>query len=346
MKPLALGCNDVFRRAARGFISSRRVAGIASWLVAAVLLVVPIARAAGQGTSDGVASGTSPRGDGQRQSGGQGTVYVTPVPVWFPPTPDIHPECTGGSPGDYERRMEALDKNGPQTPPIYVWNAAQFSIMGFSKGNWPIFIDYFLEHPGTLLVVVAPDGRSPHVFLTNSAAGHTNARFQLPANMGDDLRVSQYLIVPLGKGLGLHVLGISAGPQAVGSMGIDQVSFGPNSIQISHHQKAEYSFHAIKDFKKSGVTFIRLAKSNTGEIIAADVGEKNIGSVIRDGEKKGDWDGTPKPPKEAVKQYPPEQQRWLLEPTGQHVLQVRAWFGVNEGGDWVFASSDTQVSVQ
>ena len=231
-------------------------------------------------------------------------------------------------------------------PPIYVWNAVQFSIMGFSKGNWPIFIDYVLEHPGTLLVVVAPDGRPPHVFLTNSEAGHTSARFQLPPNMGDDLRVSQYLIVPLGQGLGLHVLGISAGPQAVGSMGIDQVSFGPTSIQVAHHQKAQYSFHAIKDFKKSEVTFIRLAKANSGEIIAADVGEKSVGSVIRDGEKKGDWDGTPKPPKDAVRQYPPEQQRWLQEATGVHVLQVRAWFGVNEGGDWVFASSDTQVSVQ
>ena len=351
--PLAQGCNRFFRRAVRGFFPRRGVAGATSWLVAAMLLVLPTARAAGQNgsTSDGVATVPSTRGDGQHQStggnsGGQGTVYVTPVPIWTPPMPDLHPECAGNAPGDYERRAEALDKNGPQMPPIYVWNAVQFSITGFSKGNWPIYIDYVLEHPGTLLVVIAPDGRPPHVFLTNSDAGHTNARVQLPASMGDDLRVSQYLIVPLGKGLGLHVLGISAGPQAVGSMGIDQVSFGPNSIQIAHHQKAQYSFHAIKDFKKSGVTFIRLVKSNTGEIIAADVGEKNIGSVIRNGEKNGDWDGTPKPPKDEVKQYPPEQQRWLQEPTGVHVLQVRAWFGVNEGGDWVFASSDSQVSVQ
>ena len=351
MKPLAQGCNFFFRRAVRGFFSRRGVTGSASWLVAAVLLVLPSARAAGQGgTSDGVPTVPSTQGDGQQRgtqtdgnSGNRGTVYV---PVWTPPLPDLHPECAGNSPGDYERRAEALDKNGPQMPPIFVWNAAQFSIMGFSRGNWPIYIDYVLEHPGTLLVVIAPDGRSPHVFLTNSEAGRTNARFQLPPNMGDDLRVSQYLIVPLGKNLGLHVLGISAGPQAVGSMGIDKVSFGPNSIQISHHQKAQYSFHAIKDFKKSGVTFIRLVKSNSGEIIAADVGEKNVGSVIRDAEKNGDWDGTPKPPKDAVKQYPPEQQRWLQEPTGQHVLQVRAWFGVNEGGDWVFASSDSQVSVQ
>lgn len=348
MMPLAQGCNRFFRRAARGFFSRR---GAATWLIAAVLLVLPTARADGQntGTSDGVATVPATHGDGQQRgnqtdgNSGRSTVYV---PVWTPPLPDLHPECAGNAPGDYERRAEALDKNGPQMPPIYVWNASQFSIMGFSKGNWPIYIDYILEHPGTLLVVVAPDGRAPHVFFTNSEAGHTSARLQLPATMGDDLRVSQYLIVPLAKGLGLHVLGVSAGPQAVGSMGIDQVSFGPNSIQTAQHQKAQYSFHAIRDFKKSEVTFIRLAKASTGEIIAADVGGKSVGAVIRDGEKKGDWDGTPKPPKDAVKQYPPEQQRWLQEPTGQHVLQVRAWFGVNEGGDWVFATSDTQVSVQ
>ena len=311
------------------------------------LLLLPVSRAAGQLSSRGSSSDTPNRNsDGPTNpTSPPGNVGIIGGPGWFPiPTPNPHPACN--APGDYERRAEMLDKNGPQMPAIYTWNASQFSIMGFSKGNWPVFIDYSLEHAGTLLVVVAPDGRQPHVFLTNSGDGRTNTRFQLPASMGDDLRVSVYLIVPLDKNLGLHVFGISAGEKAVGSMGIDQVVFGPKTIQISQHQKAQYSFHAIKDFKKTSVTFIRLAKSNTGEIVAADVGDRTEGSVIRDGEKKGDWDGTPKPPKDALKQYLPEQQRWLLAPTGQHVLQVRGWFGANEGGDWVFASSDDQVSVE
>ena len=95
--PLAQGCNFFFRRALCGFFSRRRVTGSASCLVAAMLLVLPVARAAGLsgGTSDGVSTAPSTPSDGQRgnqtegNSGNRGTVYV---PVWTPPMPDLHPE--------------------------------------------------------------------------------------------------------------------------------------------------------------------------------------------------------------------------------------------------------------
>lgn len=338
-------------------------AGTLSSFACLATLILPFLCASGQSrTSSGSSSGnsgtygnsgnsgtytnqntTGNRGNTDNTGGNPDGIGPPPTAFWWP-DPQLHPECSLNS-GDYERRMGKLDKDGPQMPPLYVWNGPSFSIMGFANGNWPIFIDYVLEQAGILLVVVAPDGEQPATFFFNSKDGHHNMRFDLPAGMGNQLRVSEYLVQPVGTARGLHVLGISAGPKAVGSMGIDQVAFGPKSIQLAQHQKAEYTFHSIKDFKKTSVTFIRLAPSKDG-IIAADVGDKNIGSINQNGQKKGDWDGTPKLPKELVKQYPPELQKWLLIPTGLHALQVRAWFGVADGGDWVTALSDTQVAVQ
>jgi hypothetical protein len=123
------------------------------------------------------------------------------------------------------------------------------------------------------------------------------------------------------------------------------VTFAPGSIQLAQHQKAQYSFHSISDFKNTEVSFVRLAKSNSGEIIAASVGGKTMGSIAQNTSKNGDWDGSIAKA-QIVKNYPPELQKWLLAPQGQHVLQVRAWLPGKEGGDWVTALSDAIVAVE
>ncbi|HUI82966.1 MAG TPA: hypothetical protein VL240_02015 [Candidatus Binatia bacterium] len=257
----------------------------------------------------------------------------------------------GGSnvPGESERRAQLLDKQGPQVPPLY--SMSTFSVMGFSKGNWPVVVDYTLEQDSLVLVVIAPEGQKPQMFRLDGKKGHWQTRLQLPQEIGNQLRVSQYLVQTLDNNVGavspshMHINGIAAGPQAVGSIGIDQVTFAPATIQLAQHQKAQYSFHSLFDFKHTEVTFVRLAKSGNGEIIAAAVGEKSMGSIMQNERKNGDWDGSTKPP-EVVKEYPPELQKWLLAPNGQHTLQVRAWYGIKEGGDWVTALSGNIVSVE
>lgn len=162
---------------------------------------------------------------------------------------------------------------------------------------------------------------------------------------------SQYLIQTLDDKVGqvspshVHIHGIAAGPKAVGSIGIDQVTFAPGSIQLAQHQKAQYGFHSISDFKNTEVSFVRLAKSSSGEIIAASVGSRSMGSVAQNNWKNGDWDGSITKA-QIVKTYPPDLQKWLLAPQGQHVLQVRAWLPGKDGGDWVTALSDAIVVVQ
>lgn len=318
-----------------------------------------------------------------QQSSGQQTPSEPTVIVVPPPQMDMG--CTSFSsnaPGESERRAQALDKLGPQLPPLYTMST--FSIMGFSKGNWPVVIDYLLEQDSLVLVVIAPEGQKPQIFRLDGKKGHWQTRIQLPAEIGNELRVSQYLVQTLDNSVGsvspshIHIHGIAAGPQAVGSIasqtmvpqatqtahyqeaqyirnvavsqpvnaiGIDQVTFAPASILLAQHQKAQYSFHSLFDFKNTEVTFIRLAKSSDGEIIAAAVGQKSMGSIMQNARKNGDWDGSIKPP-DVVKSYPPQIQKWLLAPVGQHTLQVRAWYGAKEGGDWVTALAETIVAVE
>ncbi len=321
----------------------------------------------------------------QTTNSGQQTPSEPTVVIVPPPQMDMG--CTSfpsSTPGESERRAQALDKLGPQLPPLYTMST--FSVMGFSKGNWPVVIDYLLEQDSLVLVIIAPEGQKPQIFRLDGKKGHWQTRIQLPPEIGNELRVSQYLIETMDNSVGsvspshIHIHGIAAGPQAVGSItpthttmvppathtphlqeaqyirtvavsqpvnaiGIDQVTFAPASILLAQHQKAQYSFHSLVDFKNTEVTFIRLAKSSDGEIIAGAVGQKSMGSIVQNARKSGDWDGSSKPP-DVVKNYPPQIQKWLQAPVGQHTLQVRAWYGAKEGGDWVTALAETIVTVQ
>jgi hypothetical protein len=251
--------------------------------------------------------------------------------------------------GESEARSELLDKQGPQLPSLF--SMSSFSVMGFSRGNWPVAIDYVLEQDSLLLVIIAPEGEKPLIYRLDGKKGHWLSKIQIPAAVGDQLRVSQYLVQTLDDSLGqvspahVHMHGIAAGPRAVGSIGIDQVNFTPTSIHPSQHQKAQFSYHSISDFDDTEVSFIRLAKSSNGEIVAAAVGSKPMGSIAQNHTKNGDWDGSTKPA-DIVRNYPAQIQQWLLAPNGQHVLQVRAWLRKNHGGDFVTALSETIVAVE
>ncbi len=265
------------------------------------------------------------------------------------PMSDCHLGFGGTPKGSSEARSDLLDKQGPQLPPLF--SMSSFAVMGFSRGNWPVAIDYVLEQDSLLLVVIAPEGEKPLIYRLEGKKGHWVTKLQIPPSVGDQLQVSQYLVQTLDDSAGLispshvHIHGIAAGPKAVGSIGIDQVNFTPGSIRLDQHQKAQFSYHSISDFDDTEVSFVRLAKSNTGEILAAAVGSKSMGSIAQNHIKNGDWDGSIKPG-EAVKNFSPELQQWLLAPNGQHVLQVRAWLRKNHGGDFVTALSETIVAVE
>jgi hypothetical protein len=247
-----------------------------------------------------------------------------------------------------EARAHLLDKDGPQLPPVF--SMSSFSVMGFVKGNWPVVFDYQLERDSLLIVVIAPEGQEPIIYRLNGKAGHWQNRLSVPAAVGTNSVVAEYTLQSLDDGLGqlgpahLHVHGVAAGPKAVGSIGIDQVTFSPAEIHPAHGERAHYMFHSISDFKNVEVNFVRIANDH-GQIIAARIGKKSAGSIAKNEAKNGDWDGKSDGGGKDAQAYPPELQQWLRSPTGQHLVQVRAWYGAKDG-DWATALSEQFVTVE
>jgi len=254
----------------------------------------------------------------------------------------------GSAGGASEARAALLAKNGPQLPRIF--NMSAFSIMGFVKGNWPVVFDYQIERDSLLIVVIAPEGQEPIIYRLNGKAGHWQSRLTVPPGVGDNPVVAEYVLRSLDDSMGqvgpahLHVHGVAAGPKAVGSIGIDQVSFGPAMIHPKQHEKAHYMFHSISDFKNVEVNFVRIANDH-GQIIAARIGEKGEGSIARNEQRNGDWDGRTNGGGKDAESFPPDIQQWLKAPNGQHLLQVRAWYGAKDG-DWATALSENFVTVE
>lgn len=250
--------------------------------------------------------------------------------------------------GEYESRAAMLDKHGPYFAPVF--SMSNFSVMGFVRGEWPIVIDYQLEEDALVLAIIAPEGAEPLLYRLPSEKGHWQQKVTIPAGVGPTPRVAHYTLRAMAAGgsqagvAHLHVHGIAAGPKAVGSLGIDTVDFGPGPIHVANHENARFKFHSLFDFKNTEVDFIRLANAN-GEIIAASVGRKQMGSVTANQSREGSWDGRSSPESD-IGGYAPSIQQWLRAPTGQHLMQVRAWWGQKDGGDWVSAISENLVTVE
>lgn len=269
------------------------------------------------------------------------------------PQVSVFSDCArsfAGTPeGASEARSDLLDKKGPQLGLLY--SLSSLSVMGFSRGGWPVAIEYELEQDSLLLVIISPEGQRPLIYRLEGKKGHWLTKLQIPPAIGNDLRVSQYLVQTLNDGVGqltpshVHIYGIAAGPKAVGSIGIDHVNFTPGNIRVVQHEKAQFSYHSISDFDDTQVSFVRVAKTNTGEIVAGVVADKDMGSILQDHVKNGNWDGAVKT-EDIRKNFPPQFQSWVLAPHGQHLLQVRAWLHRDHGGDFVFAHSQTMVTVE
>jgi hypothetical protein len=315
--------------------------------LAMLLMAATLGTAAAATQNHGVTSTSVPphqgTSDGPQSEPTQEIIYHSTVML-----PSM---CFGGissSGGASEARAHMLDKEGPQLPAVF--NMSSFWVMGFVKGDWPVVFDYQLERDSLLIVVIAPEGQEPIIYRLNGKAGHWQNRLLVPAAVGTNSVVAEYSLRSLDDGMGqlgpahLHVHGVAAGPKAVGSIGIDQVTFSPAAIRPALGERAHYTFHSISDFKNVEINFVRLANDH-GQIIAARIGKKVSGSIARNEARNGDWDGKSDGGGKEAEAFSPEVRQWLKSPTGQHLVQIRAWYGAKDG-DWATALSDEFVTVE
>lgn len=235
----------------------------------------------------------------------------------------------GGREGD---PAKLVSDHGPQFPGLFSMSA--FTVQGFVKGGWPMALDYELRGPGIYLLTVTSGEVAPFVYLLDgSRAGRQTTIITLPARFGDHPRVATCTIRALSSAPGearplfLRVFGWACGRRAVGSIAIDQLSFSPPVVRPRDKEKVFYGFHSHADFEKVTAEFERVGLVN-GNIVAQLEDKQTVDEVVRRDTRIANktWNA-----RKAV--------------AGQHLLQVRAWYSLNHGGDWVIAWSPQIVRI-
>ncbi|MGA2809129.1 MAG: hypothetical protein ABSE87_13430 [Terracidiphilus sp.] len=228
----------------------------------------------------------------------------------------------------HNKSPEKLLHDGPQVPDSFDMNG--FVIKGLVHPNWPIVLDFMIDSPGAVLVdILAADKHHYQSTLLNTPNRRAYAIFRLPPNFGTKLQTAVYHVSAIpSRGATtpprLRTYGLGAGDHAVGSVAIDQLTFQPATIHPQAREVANYSFHAHSAFDGVRAEFIFTTLYN-GRLLVQKEDEKKL-SPIPEGERaRGTWEGKGKP--------------------GEHMLQVRAWRGLENGGDWVVAWSPDIVDV-
>jgi hypothetical protein len=250
-------------------------------------------------------------------------------------------------------------EHGPEVPKEL--DMSGFSIKGLARPGWPVVLDYVLNGPGGVEVTVAGDHHSTFsCIMTGRLSQRGFQIFNLPTGFGDEsssaqgtpapigycpervmtmgqppsgkLQIANYRITAVnprgstGPPPQLRIFGLGAGEKAVGSVAIDQLTFQPPSIHPAAHEVADFGFHAHSDFDGVRAEFVFTTLNSSNGHILLQLDQEQKLDPIPEGERgRGTWNGNGKP--------------------GEHMLQVRAWRGFKNGGDWVVAWSPDIVDV-
>lgn len=230
---------------------------------------------------------------------------------------------------------DKLSKNGPKFESR--WNMSNLKVKGFARGGWPVVVSYeVLSEPAVVQLTVALDKGAPFSARLDGAPGTHEIIVNLPPQSDDKPRVAAYTLTATsadpsapGRTVPFVLYGLGAGYNAVGSVGIDQVNFVPGRVNATQSQQADYSFHSLFDFNKVSAEFMRLTRGPDREIIAERVTGVDFDGISRGGQRSGRWNC----------------RNGKKVSQGPHQLQVRAWRGLKDGGDWVAAMSRQSVFV-
>jgi hypothetical protein len=222
-----------------------------------------------------------------------------------------------------------LARDGPKMPESY--SMSSFRIAAFVRGNWPVVIDHVLSSGGQLSIDVTVEGFPTFRYPIPATGRRRQVIFRLPAYFPARPTPGTFTIQASGTSQGgarpyLRLFGMGAGERAVGSVAIDQVKFGPDTIHPKQKQEATYAFHAHTDFDRVRAEFMKAAMEQ-GQIVAKLEDHADINGVERETTSSRAWNGKKATP-------------------GEHLLQVRAWESVLAKSNWVIAWSPDQVSVE
>ena len=225
---------------------------------------------------------------------------------------------------------EHFGHNGPEFPKEFDMNG--FVVKGIAGPNWPVVLDFLIDSPGLVRIdIITADKHHAAFTLTNTPNQRAYGIFHLPPDFGTKLQTAVFQVRSMpaaGTNTAaptLRTYGMGCGERAVGSVAIDQLTFQPATIHPKAKEVATYGFHSHSAFDGVREEFIFTTLYN-GHILVQQDQEERTPSAVGEGERaKGTWEGKGK--------------------AGEHMLQVRAWRGLENGGDWVVAWSPDIVDV-
>lgn len=289
----------------------------------------------GQTSSDGVSTTeTQPAPEHKApsgSSGGGGFSFGIDLTCIF--TGCGKDKTTSNAPGDAAQ----LAKSGPKIPDAYAMSG--LVMQALVKGGAPFVIDYDARQ-ALLRVEMKVQGSAPFVY-NIKANGPAQKIFRLPESFGAEPKAAVISVHSVKDQPGaempapLRINGMGMGEKAVGSVAIDQVSFGPPEVRIGRFGKARYSFHSRSDFNKVVAEFARLENRDGIIQVVERVNKDDLGELTRD-----TWIGRDKPRIWDGKGEDGEVSK------GLHVLNVRAWRSSVKEGDWVVSWSPDWVDVK
>jgi hypothetical protein len=269
--------------------------------------------------------GPTPSSDGKRRSsdgGGAGAAIAGAVAAAVGVAAFAH----------YTDPAQMLRREGPMLPAKFSMSC--LPVRGFVRGGWPLVVDYLSDGAGQpSLEIHLGTGGPAYVQALEGGRGRHLQHLALPPELGEEPRPALVLVKARGTGGPgrMQLLGLGAGPRAVGSVAIDQVDFGPPVLRRSARQSASYGFHSRSDFNHLAVAMLRIASTGSEIRVSLAREYRFDGGVSRDSRfGPHAWDGS-----DARNQTSP----------GAHLVQVRAWEAAGEAADWVTAWSIRSVQV-
>jgi hypothetical protein len=241
---------------------------------------------------------------------------------------------TGASQGTQgDKEVQELSVNGPQFSATL--NLSDLKFKAFVMGNGPLFLDYELERPGHVILLITVKKKLPYIYMfPETSVGRHEKLIKLPAYLGNGPLVATYSIKAVSERLfGLVPLIIHAfavGEEAVGSSGLDRVNFEPRNVNVVRgvpERNATYSFRAIRPFSGGADADIRRISGSSATSVSVQHYSRRI---ERDETITGVWDC----------------KRDRTPSVGRHKLLVKAWFTVQDGGASSFVFSPSLVNVQ
>lgn len=230
--------------------------------------------------------------------------------------------------------VKRLKANGPQLPKAFDMN--NLHITGFVQDGWPLAVEYALSGSVNAQCAVTASHKHGVFFLPVTNGARHIVLTRIPAGFSKKPGAADYWLhldasrIPVNPSgwPGLRVYAVAAGPRAVGSVAIDEVSFAPTDkpVHPAAGEVALFGFHAHSDFDSVTAEF-QLVAPYQGRNFVSTEESVPVKPVSEDERVQGlSWQ--------------PHKVR-----SGDHIVRIVAWRGINRGADWVSAFSADMVSI-